>query len=257
LFDLHAHILPAVDDGARTLGEALAMAQVAVRDGIGTMTATVHGVERGPGYRRQECIARIAALQAELDGCGVPLRIAPGVETYLSPELPAQIKCDQAFGLGEGNYLLIELPVHQFPLYTDQVFFEVQLAGLQPVVAHPERNTAIQNDLGLLRRLVERGALGQVTAASLTGAFGPRARTAAEAMLRRNLVHFIASDTHGPEGHRAPVLSAGRAAAARLIGEDRARAMVEDIPRAILAGAPVAVEPPVAEPAKSRWKFWG
>ena len=85
LFDLHAHILPAVDDGARSLDEALAMAEVAARDGSETMAATVHGVERGPGYRRQECLDRIAALQAELDGRGIPLQIAPGVETYLSP----------------------------------------------------------------------------------------------------------------------------------------------------------------------------
>src|SRR5262249_926566 len=143
------------------------------------------------------------------------------------------------------------------PLYTDQVFFEVQLAGLQPVVAHPERNTAIQNDLGLLRRLVERGALGQVTAASLTGAFGPRARTAAEAMLRRTPAPSAAPDRPAPEAPRAPPLPAGRAAAARLVGEDRARAMVEDIPRAILAGAPVTVDPPPEEPPKRRWKFWG
>jgi protein-tyrosine phosphatase len=257
LIDLHAHILPALDDGARDLDEALAMAQVAVRDGITVMAATVHGVERGPGLRRAECAERIAQFQAELDERGIPLRIALGVETWLSPDLPEQIRAEQAFGLGGQRYLLIELPTHQFPLYTEQIFFEVQLAGLQPIIAHPERNTAIQNNLDLLARLVEKGALGQVTVASLVGSFGPRARAAAEAMLRRNLVHFIATDTHGPEGHRAPLLSAGREAAARLVGTARATAMVEEIPAAILAGETVQVPEPVTADRKPFWKFWG
>lgn len=258
MFDLHAHILPAVDDGARSLEESFAMAETAARDGIQVMAATLHGVERGPGFDRSQVAERISWLQSELDGRGIPLKIALGVETYLSPELPAQIQAGQAFGLGGEKYLLIELPVHQYPLYTEEIFFQVQVAGFTPIVAHPERNSSMQNDISLLSRLVERGAIGQVTAASLVGSFGPRAKAAGEKMLRRNLVHLIATDTHRAEGNRAPVLSSGRDAAARLIGEERARQMVDEIPRAILAGEPLRLEPPIAGGSARRpgWMFW-
>ncbi len=255
MIDIHSHILYGVDDGAQSLGDAMEMARVAAADGVHTIVATPHGVEWSTDCSWPETVARVTALQGELNKLGVNVKLAPGLEVYLAPKLSTQLEDGSAFPLNGSRYILVEMPMNQFPIYAEQAIFELQLRGLIPILAHPERNSGIQKDPQLLQTLVERGVLGQVTAASLCGSFGARTKEPARVLLQRNLVHVIASDAHSPSGHRAPILSAGVAEAASLVGEERARAMVTDIPEAILADRDITVEPPV-ELKPRAWAFW-
>ncbi|MBI4301524.1 MAG: hypothetical protein HY664_02845 [Chloroflexi bacterium] len=256
LIDLHTHILPSLDDGAQTEEEALAMAQVAQGDGITTLVATPHSLEWTQKSSRTDMLTRTESLNATLARHGIGLKVLPGLENYLTPDLAKQCGNGLVLTLNGGPYLLLELPLQQFPVYTEQVIFELQLKGIIPILAHPERNVALQKDPNLLHKLVERGVLAQITAASLMGNFGSAAQKAAEIFLRRRLVQIIASDAHSTHGPRNPVLTHGVAAATKIAGQEQAQAMVTTIPQTILAGQPVKVEPPLAASPKRAWAFW-
>ncbi len=257
MIDLHAHILAYIDDGARTLSESLEMARIAVSDGIKTVAATPHSTDLRGDSPAVEVTTQVQRLQKELTDQGIDLEIVPGLENYIEPSLALRIVEGKALALGTSNYLLVEPPFQGYPLYTEQVLFELQAMGLIPIIVHPERAAAFQEDYSLLCKLVERGMLAQVTVPSLIGTFGALAKRTAEALLTHNLVQIIASDAHSPRAHlRAPVLSPGVEVAAKLVGEEHARAMVTTVPQAILKGERVETPPlPIGKPRKV-WAFW-
>jgi len=223
LIDLHCHILPGIDDGAASLDDSLAIARLALQDGVRRVVATPHwgeGAFTGTGAEIQE---RVRTLQRELLGRGVGLEILAGAELFLSPEVPARCAEDPLLTLNGSRYLLVELPFRMVPPYAEQILFELQLQGIVPVIAHPERNAEITANPELLRKLVDRGALAQVTAGSLEGAFGSRVRRAAETLVKGRLVQIIASDAHSARG-RPPRLEGAVRRAAQLVGDEAARA---------------------------------
>ena len=253
MIDLHAHILPAVDDGAANLEDALAMVRLAAADGVRTMVATPHSGDWQPPLSAVVVRSRVAQLQAALDREGVAVSVVMGMEVYLDPDTAWRAVQGSALCLGETNYLLVELPLHEYPAYTEQVLFELQARGFRPILAHPERNAVLAREPARLAPLVERGILAQVTAGSLAGRFGHHVLAAAELLVEHRLVHVIASDAHGV-GSRSPVMSVGVVAAAALVGAERARAMVTTTPAAILAGQAVVTEPPA--PLTTRRRSW-
>lgn len=256
MYDLHCHILPGVDDGPESLEEALAMARLAVHGGTQVVVATPHGFELGKLKHKEEVLLQVAQLQRRLEEEEIPLRVVPGVENYLTPDLPQQLADGRAFTLDDTRYCLIEFPLFQRSPFTEQVLFDLQVRGLTPIIAHPERYLAFQQDQSLLERLVQRGMLAQLTAGSLLGTFGEKVRKTARALLERRLVHVIASDAHSPRPPRTPLLEPGLEVASKLVGPERAWAMVTTLPAAVLANQEVTVEPP--EPVSSRrsWFFW-
>lgn len=251
MIDLHCHILPGLDDGAQTLEDSLEMARVAAGDGIRTMVATPHGAQWGTASTPEELEARVVQLQEALDSRGIPIHVLPGLENYLGPELTS----GQAIPLNHTRYLLVELPFEEFPYYAEPVLFQLQVKGYLPILAHPERNAALRADPEVLRRLVERGILVQLTAASLLGVFGRRTREASEAFLRQGLVHVLATDSHSAGGGRRPVLSEALDLASRLVGRERAQDLVTTTPERILKGEAVELEAPL-EARPRRWAFW-
>lgn len=254
MIDCHSHILPGFDDGAQTLEDSIAMAQMAQADGIRQIVATPHNADWREGYQCQTVLDAVSRLQRELTGQGIKVEIVPGVEARIAPDLIKQMEKERAFTLNGSRYLLLELPLSAYPLYTEQVIFELQIKGITPILAHPERNVVIKEDPNLLCTLVERGVLAQLTAASLVGVFGSPVKEMAKLFLEHNLAHIIASDAHTLD-RRSPVLSLGVAEAARTIGEERARAMVTTVPELILADQDIGVEPPVRYKPRKRW-FW-
>ena len=256
MIDLHSHILPGIDDGAQSIEDSVEMARVASDDGIKTIAATPHSTELPSGYSYQDLLTLLERLEEELIRRELKLKVVAGLENYISPEIIRRVEEGAAVTLNGTKYILVELPLQQYPAYTDQILFELQAKGLFPIIAHPERNIAIQRHNSLLEQLVRRGMLAQVTSASLTGVFGKETQKVAQYFVTRNLVHIIASDAHSAFSLRMPVLSPAVAVAAELVGEERARAMVKAIPEAILAGEPIQVEPPIPPKSKSFWKFW-
>ena len=251
MIDLHCHILPGLDDGAQTLEDSLDMARVAAGDGIHTIAATPHADLWGANPDQADLEDRVAQLQAALDTQGIPVRIVPGLENHLTPELVS----GQVVPLNHTGFILVELPFEEFPFYVEEALFQLQLKGYAPILAHPERNAVLRSTHDVLRGLVERGILAQLTAASLLGVFGRKTREASEDFLRDGLVQVLATDSHSPSGGRRPLLTEALAVASRLIGPERAQALVTSTPERILRGDPVEAEVPVAARPR-RWGFW-
>jgi protein-tyrosine phosphatase len=256
VYDLHAHILPGVDDGAETIEETLEMARVAAQSGTRFLLATPH-------RRDVTESSSVASVRDLLDEVNIRVReqnteltLVLGMENHLDLELPDEVTAGRALPIGDTRYILVEMPFVGRPMWVEDVLYRLQLQGLTPVLAHPERIETFQHDPELLLDLVERGMLSQITAGSAIGVFGRSVQRFTAHLLRRNLVHVMSSDTHGPTGPRSPNLGPGIAALTRLVGEVSTMAMVMDTPRAILEDRPVEVDPPRSyESIRHWWQF--
>ncbi|MGQ9502984.1 MAG: tyrosine-protein phosphatase [Anaerolineae bacterium] len=246
VIDTHCHILPGLDDGATSLDESLAMARLAVADGIQQIVATPHQ-EGWNAMACQRVQATVQNLQRELTLNGIPLLISSGMELLMTHELLQTSGNERAHTLNGSRYILLELPAFDYPLYTAEVIFSLQIRGLTPILAHPERNVVIQQNMARVAWLVQRGVLIQVNADSLSPTADRNVRRCAEQLLRRGLVHLLASDGHNA-GRRAPRLAAGVQTAARVVGQERACALVTCIPEAILSDRALEVATLFPEP---------
>lgn len=239
MIDLHSHILPGLDDGARTLEDALDMARAAIADGIEAVAATPHVRDDFP-TAPEDMERAVEALRTGLARAGLTLRLLPGGEVsvdrlfLLDPDTLAR------FGLG-GNprCLLVETPYVGWPLALPNALQALLERGVTPVLAHPERNADVQRDRELLRPLVQAGTACQITAASLDGRLGRQCRATALALVEDGLAHLVASDAHGPD-----VRGIGLSRAAAAVGDATlARWLTHEVPAAIVGGGALPDRP--------------
>lgn len=252
--DLHAHVLPGVDDGPATLEDTLALARVAVAAGTDRIVATPHVNEAR--YIAPEAIApAVDEVNRHLGEAGIALRVEAGAEVALTRLLDLSDDDLGVLRLGGGPYLLLECPFAVIAGDFEPLIYDVQTRGYRVLLAHPERCPVFQRDPDRLVRLVDGGALVQLTAGVLRGAFGSRTREFAHRLLREDLVHVLASDTHDAV-RRPPGLGDALEHAERAVPGVRARErwMTEKVPEAILAGDPVPEPPPL--PPESRVGTW-
>lgn len=243
MIDLHTHILPGIDDGVESEDEAVELARVAMEDGVRLVVATPHCREGFFVNDRESVLDGVRALRARLAAEGLDIRLEPGAEVHICPDLPERIRDGRAPTLGDnGRTLLLELSLSQYPVGLNDLLFQLRLTGTVVLMAHPERIRYFQDDPTRYAELVRMGAYGQVTTGSLLGTFGQEAREFSEQLARNGLVHVLASDAHNLRG-RPPRLVAARDALTPLVGEARARAMVEDAPRALLNGTEPQLPP--------------
>lgn len=248
MIDLHCHILPGVDDGPPSVDESLAMARRAVEDGVRTIVATPHtlnGVYMNPV---KEVTSRVAAFQDTLSENQIDLKLYPGADVHLCPDLLTRIESGDAGTINHRKkHILVELPSQTIPDGVKDLIFTLKLSGITPIISHPERNAIIQHDPAILYKLLAMGALSQVTAMSLTGGFGTFVRQTAETLLRQRLIHIIASDAHSSDG-RPPILSHAVDCAAEILENyDEAKHMVTNLPAAILSGETIDIPEPMIQ----------
>ena len=235
MIDLHTHILPGLDHGPSDWDEALEMCRIAVADGTTTLAATPHVSEIFPNSP-QRIEAAVVEMRRRLGDAGIPLMVHVGGDYHIRPDLSPRNVLTLG---GNGRYFLLEFPYQVLPPRAD-VFIKTLLdRGLVPIVTHPERTASLQRDWHRLEPLVKAGALVQITAGSLLGEFGPAATAVAKHFLKKGWVHLLASDAHWVH-ERSPRLAAGLAAAAPIVGESAARALVDQNPQAILEGRDLA-----------------
>ncbi len=253
MIDLHCHLLPGIDDGAPDEATALAMARIAVADGIRTAACTPHIY---PGLFENDAAgiaARVVDLRRRLEEEGIALALTTGADAHLTPELLSRLQAGTAPTLAGGRYFLLEPPHTVAPPRFAEAVFDFVNAGFVPVITHPERLTWIRKHYDVFAALVKSGAWMQVTAGSLTGRFGAVARQVAERMLDDGLVHVLGTDAHSAR-HRAPLLAEGRAAAEKRVGSDEARRLVIERPQAVLDDRPPAEVIAVPALREGGWK---
>jgi len=229
MIDIHCHILPNLDDGAKTMGESVEMARQAAADGIHTICATPH---IKPPFLPPERIALSRSLlNKRLAAENIPVTVLAGGDVSAF-DMPPDL---EPYLLHEGPYLLVEFPHEYMPAGAKQLLVGLAARGLVPVITHPERNHGVIENPNRLLELVEGQVRVQITADSLTGLFGKDAEACARFLLKKRVVHFLATDAHSPD-RRRPVLSKGLAVAGEILGKEAARRLVIDNPRAVIEG---------------------
>ncbi len=239
MIDLHTHILHGVDDGPATLEGSIALARAFVDAGVHTVVATPHVREDYP-TTVETMQSRVTELRAALRAAEIPLEVRPGGELAVERlrDLPPNDRRSFELG-GETSYLLLEFPYYGWPLELATRVDELRSLGVRPLLAHPERNPDVQSSPERLLPIVRAGALVQVTAASVDGRLGRRAKRAVSALLELGAVHVMASDTHAPDSRRLSM----RPALSALRDDGLARWLSREVPEAILAGEPIPERP--------------
>jgi protein-tyrosine phosphatase len=230
MIDTHCHILPGVDDGSPDIRTSLDMATIAVDDGIRTLVATPH--IDSPSLTALAVRQQVEAFNRRLTDEGIPLTVVPGGE--VASFLPLRIM--EAHSINGRGYILLEFPHSHLPVHAGETIRQIERDGFKVLIAHPERNPSVIRNPKVLAGLVAgTGALIQITANSLTGEFGPKIRACARYLLKKKLVHVIASDAHSA-GFRRPVLSDALKVAEKMLGKDAASRLVSENPRAVIEG---------------------
>lgn len=247
MIDIHAHILPELDDGPRTMQQSVAMLRLAAQSGTSDIVATPHA-NLEFSFDPEVVAGKIAELRA---AAGEVPRIHSGCDLHLSLDNVQDAVAHPArYTINQRGYLLVEFSDLMVVRSSQEIFSQMRAAGITPVITHPERNWLLQQRLDELALWVQSGCALQITAQSLFGRFGGEARAFARELLQRNLVHFIASDAHDPED-RTPRLDQAWRWAASQYGPERAQVLLIENPRAALTGG--AIRTP---PAARRRRFW-
>ena len=235
--DVHCHLLPGVDDGVADWDESLECLHLAKREKVSTILVTPH--IHPDRYPNKPAALRAAFSEWRDRAVGLGFELHLGSEVFFRPDLASQYEKGALLAMGEsGRYLLVELPLLLRPPGVAQTFFELQLAGVEPVLAHPERYPYAAENIDRLEPLASSGVPFQVTSHSVVGIFGAKIQRAAFAMLERGWVAVMASDAHSPGG-RAPLFREAVRVLSRRHGKEAARRLAVENPRRIVAGEPL------------------
>jgi protein-tyrosine phosphatase len=275
MIDLHLHLLPGLDDGAKTIEESIQMCRISYRDGVRTIVATPHTLNGSYINDRETILTKVRELNEAVKKFGVQssefgvqnpesgtksfsynnsairnpqsaLQILPGADVHLSEKTLPYLDQGKMMTVSDGKkYLFLEFPYQMIPYQAEEIMFRLMTRGITPIITHPERNLEIGQRPQRYYEMIRMGCLGQMTAMSLTGEFGSRVKRIAERLVKKRLIHFIASDAHSIDG-RPPILSESVGAAAKIVGKEEAQKMVTQYPRAILEGRKPNVPEPLA-----------
>jgi protein-tyrosine phosphatase len=251
-FDVHCHLLPGIDDGAKDWETSLAMARQAAAEGIGTIVATPHQLGRYEGNTREQILELTAEAQERIERAGLPLTILPGADVRIQENLPDLVRDGKVLTLADRRlHVLIELP-HEHILPLGKLIHELRRQGIDCILSHPERNGQLQQNPELLRPWVQQGCLIQVTAGSITGHFGAEPRRLTRWLFGENMVHLVATDAHDP-AHRPPLLRQAFKTVCRWAGLPQAELAFSRNPKAVVLGEAVAAPLPMSRPGVGSW----
>jgi protein-tyrosine phosphatase len=256
MIDIHAHIIPDVDDGAESMEDSIAMLRKSAASGVNTIVATPHLL---PGSymistdRQNEILLELKNLVVELN---IPIEILPGRECYLTPEIFEFEKDLHKLTINSaGKYILVELPFHDTPDYVYQIIFDFQMKGITPIIAHPERYHDVIYNPNFVRTFIEKDCLIQVNIGSVLGKYGSEVKKTSQILLENRMAHIIASDMH--TSHSTP-LGSGSDAISEIVGNEESRNLLYRRPKALIEGRALAIPEPLDyRPKRNLWNLWG
>lgn len=240
MIDIHAHILPGIDDGARDIYDTLDMAAMAAESGVTAMIATPHcNLPGGYGaYFNEEYMEAYRYAAEAIEQERIPLKLYPGMEVFASPGLSELLAEGRVMTLNESRYLLVEFDFEEDEEYAAAILRQIQRMKAVPVVAHAERYAFVQEHPEIVKEWQKQGILVQVNKGSYQGRFGRRAAGTAWLLTDHYLVTAVASDAHSPQ-MRTPYMADVRRELLREYPREYVQALFEDNPRAILEDRPV------------------
>lgn len=244
MIDIHHHLLFGLDDGPSNIDTSIAMARIAAEEGITHVVCTPHANGQYT-YDPPVIDAKIEELQTRLNHEGIALKLGRGCDFHMSYDNIQDAKADPTrFSINGLGYLLIELPDYGISRSLTEILYELRIAGLIPILTHPERNLTLQADQARMADWLRGGLIVQVTAGSVLGLMGRTAQRAAHQLLEKRWVHFLATDAHNTSS-RPPRMREAFELVATKYGPDYAHALCVGNPLAVVQGKPL---PPQAEP---------
>jgi protein-tyrosine phosphatase len=253
LVDLHCHLLAGLDDGPRTLDDAVEMCRRAHADGTHLVAALAHQNERWPDVTPAVIRAAAARLVERLRADGVPLAVFPTAEVMARPDLDALWDAGQLLSVADRSaWLLVEMP-HGLFVDLRPVVRRLRQRGVGVVLAHPERQPELLHEPGAIEGLIGEGCLVQVSASSVTDPRDAADRRALRRWFRRGCVHLMGSDGHSPQ-RRPPLLAAAYRQVRAWAGDIVADRVFATNGTALLSGLTLRVPPP--KPERSVWLRW-
>ncbi|EJX17146.1 hypothetical protein SOJ_25950 [Staphylococcus sp. OJ82] len=251
MIDIHNHILVDVDDGPKSMGEAIDLLKQAKSEGVTDIIATPHHLH--PRYNNN-----IQVVKEKLNELGnneqieqLGINLYPGQEIRVTDQIIDDLHNGKIEGINNSKYLLIEFPSNEVPHYSHKLFYELQTMGYVPIIAHPERNKAITENLDILFNLVNVGALSQITSSSLLGDFGRKVKKSSLQMIDNNLTHFVASDAHSSDVRTFVMEKLFRERNLKIYYEDLER-LVEN-GKAVINNEEVSKHKPTQEYKQKKW----
>lgn len=197
LVDIHAHLLPGIDDGSPDMATSLQLAKAAAADGITHALMTPHHLNGRYANHKEDVIRLTNEFQEQLKQAEIDLTVFPSQEVRLNSEIPSALDADDIlFCDEEGTYMLLEMPSEDVPLYAKEMTYQLLSRGITPIIVHPERNNRILKEPELLQEFLEQGCLTQVTASSYVGVFGKKIEDLSDRLIAAGQVATFASDAH-------------------------------------------------------------
>lgn len=238
MVDLHHHLLPGLDDGSPDLETSIAMARLALTDGITHVVCTPHASSRY-AFTPALIAERLSTLRSALARESIPLTLATGCDFHLSYDnIKDAIAHPRKYSLNSTGYLLVELPHHGLSTSLEEIFYQLRLAGLTLILTHPERNPTLQRDHARLAAWLCEGMLVQITTSSILGNMGKTAEKMSHTLLANRWVHFLATDAHNLTS-RPPLMAEARDLVAAHYGAAYANRLCTENPTAVFAGLPL------------------
>lgn len=197
MIDIHAHILPGIDDGAPTLEDSIAMVRELAKNGITEVIATPHYVDETIyTSSRFENTRLVERLQRELAVFGVDIKIFLGNEIYINDKIEQLLANGRMASMAGSKYLLVELPMSGDYPGGEDILQDLLMNGYKVILAHPERYAAVQNDFAIVRNLHEMGVLLQCNLGSVVGKYGKHARKVVRELIKEGMIFAFGSDIH-------------------------------------------------------------
>jgi protein-tyrosine phosphatase len=241
VIDIHYHLLFGLDDGPKTIEESLQLAEASIAEGVTHIVCTPHSNEQY-AFQTEINQERLVLLNERLGG---RINLGLGCDFHLSYDnIAGALRERYKYTINGKRYLLVEFPNGMIPSLISEWLYQFNAGGVVPIITHPERNPELAAKPERMAEWMRSGCLIQITAASLTGRFGKMAAAVSHSLLKKNWVHFIASDAHSLKG-RPPAMGEAYKILASRFGQDTADRLCIHNPRAAFDGAPL---PPQPEP---------
>ena len=233
MIDIHSHIIPNVDDGARSVEETFNILKEAQEAGFTDVILTSHFLLNYYETNAQELIFWKEKLQEVLKKQGTKINLHSGMEIYITNQMEELLENKKILTLANSRYMLIELPLATNVKYFDYVVYYIEAKGIKPIIAHPERYKCVQKDPDIVEEYIEKGCLIQCNYGSIVNLYGREAEKTIKTLLKKNQVHFLGSDVHRENGTYLIILDAIKKIR-KIIGENKINEITTINPKKIL-----------------------
>jgi len=261
MIDLHCHILPGIDDGPKTLDESLEMARIFEQAGYSHVVATPHAVPGTTWMPKPEDIRyQLTELNHAIVNNGIKLKVLPGMEIALDPQIPVLITNNRVQTLAGTSYVLIEPPFQRLPLGWEHAIFDVLSRGIKVLLAHPERCSQLSSKPQLCDELIESGVYFQVNWDSFLGHHGRKTQKMAIYLSTRGYIHCLATDSHDARSRNAIQVRRTADSIEELIGPRNLHLISRENPVRVLRNETLKSmeksELSLPTTKRSKWRFW-